>query len=255
MAGPAGPPVTTGAAANDVRAARAGEPVSAGASHDRRGAAGAAGADQRDGAVSPHEAEEGAEGDLADASRSESSRRSISSARSPSTYSVTSTRRVERSVRTRGAARASGRGTAAPGGAGAGLELVVQLVGDPLPYLAQHRTGVESRPKALDERGDEAEVARVALDRLRHARMLHLERDVVSVLVRAGGPGRARRGRTAARRSRRTAPGRGRRGPARSRVARGRRGPPGRRRAAHRARGATARLRWRGRAGPSRGTA
>jgi hypothetical protein len=72
--------------------------------------------------------------------------------------------------------------------------------------------------------------------------MLHLERDVVSVLVRAGGPGRARRGRTAARRSRRTAPGRGRRGPARSRVARGRRGPPGRRRAAHRARGATARL-------------
>jgi hypothetical protein len=40
-----------------------------------------------------------------------------------------------------------------------GLQLVVELVGDPFAYLGEQRTRIESRRKALDDRADEAEVA------------------------------------------------------------------------------------------------
>ena len=87
-----------------------------------------------------------------------------------------------------------------------GLDLVVELVGDPLADLGQHRARVEPRREALEDRADEPEAAQVGLDGLGRARMLHLDRHVLAV-ARARAVDLAERGerRTAPRRSRRTA--------------------------------------------------
>ena len=62
-----------------------------------------------------------------------------------------------------------------------GLDLVVELVRDPLADLGEHGAGVEPRGEALDDRSDEPEVAQVARNGLRHPRVLHLDRDVLAV--------------------------------------------------------------------------
>ena len=54
------------------------------------------------------------------------------------------------------------------------LDLVVELLGDALAQLGCQRPGVEPGRKALHERQQQAEVAQVALDRLRHPGVLDL---------------------------------------------------------------------------------
>ena len=62
-----------------------------------------------------------------------------------------------------------------------GLDLVVELVGDPLADLGQHRARVEPRREALEDRADEPDAAQVGLDGLGGARVLHLDRHLLSV--------------------------------------------------------------------------
>ena len=161
------------------------------------------------GAGAPHEAEEEAEGDLADAVALR-----LAQARDlvgPQPFDVLGDQhaapRRGRCARA-AAARAGGPGTCVPGGADA----------EPRPRSrarprsargsrASTRARVESRRKALEDRGDEPEAAQVGLDGLRDARALHLDRDLALRRSCARGEaGRARRRRTAPRRSRRTAP-------------------------------------------------
>jgi hypothetical protein len=137
-----------------------------------------------------------------------------------------------------------------------GLELVVDLVGDPLAHLGQHRTRVECRRKARDDRSEEAEIAQLGLDAISHARVLHLDRDVLSV---ASGrpvdlPERGEGERLLVDFGEQLADASVDVQLAHASHA-GRRGPSAPRRAAHQTRGAPARRRRPGRAGPSRGTA
>ncbi len=62
-----------------------------------------------------------------------------------------------------------------------GLDLVVELVRDPLADLGEHRAGVEAGRELLDDRADQAEVAQAAFDRLARAGALDLDRDVVAL--------------------------------------------------------------------------
>ena len=62
-----------------------------------------------------------------------------------------------------------------------GLDLVVELVADPLAQLLGQRLHVESRSEALDEREQQLRVAQVGLDRLGDARVLDLDRDGAAV--------------------------------------------------------------------------
>ena len=57
------------------------------------------------------------------------------------------------------------------------LELVVELLGDPLAQLGVERLDVEAGREPLDERQQQREVAQVGVDRLGDARVLHLDRD------------------------------------------------------------------------------
>ena len=121
-----------------------------------------------DDAVAPHEAEEEAEGDLADAvalgvaealdvAAPRVRRRTRSRARGARTDSVC----------TRGTPHV--RMAAEPPLEAAlmlGLDLVVELVRDPLADLGEHRARVESRREALEDRADEPEAAQVRLDGL-----------------------------------------------------------------------------------------
>ena len=66
-----------------------------------------------------------------------------------------------------------------------GLDLVVELVGDPLAHLGQHRAGVEPGREALEDRADERRGCAGRPRRLGHARVLHLDRDLVPSSVRA----------------------------------------------------------------------
>ena len=62
-----------------------------------------------------------------------------------------------------------------------GLDLVVELLGDPLAQLAVERLDVEPGREPLDERQQQREVAQVGLDRLGDAGVLELDRDLVAV--------------------------------------------------------------------------
>ena len=62
-----------------------------------------------------------------------------------------------------------------------GLDLPVELVGDPLADLGEHGARVQPGRDAAEQRADDAEVAQVALDGLRETRMLHLDRHVLAV--------------------------------------------------------------------------
>jgi hypothetical protein len=60
------------------------------------------------------------------------------------------------------------------------LDLVVELIGDPLAHLAQQRSGVTTGRQALNDRAHQPEGAQVAADRLGDVRVLHLHRDVLA---------------------------------------------------------------------------
>ena len=62
-----------------------------------------------------------------------------------------------------------------------GLDLVVELVADPLAQLLRQRLDVEARGEALDQRQQHLQVAQVGLDRLGDARVLDLDRDGAAV--------------------------------------------------------------------------
>ena len=62
-----------------------------------------------------------------------------------------------------------------------GLELVVELLADPLAHLSRERLGVEARREPLEERHQQHRVTQVALDRLCDARILDLRDDLVAV--------------------------------------------------------------------------
>ncbi len=61
------------------------------------------------------------------------------------------------------------------------LDLVVELLGDPLAQLAVERLDVEPGREPLDQRQQQREVAEVGLDRLGDAGVLELDRDLVAV--------------------------------------------------------------------------
>ena len=61
------------------------------------------------------------------------------------------------------------------------LDLVVELLGDPLPQLAVERLDVEPGREPLDQRQQQREVAQVRVDRLGDARVLQLDRHLVAV--------------------------------------------------------------------------
>ena len=61
------------------------------------------------------------------------------------------------------------------------LGLVVELVGDPVADLVQHRRRIEVRCEAREDGTNEPEVAQIGLGRLRHPRMLHLDGDELAV--------------------------------------------------------------------------
>ena len=75
-----------------------------------------------------------------------------------------------------------------------GLELVVELLADPLAQLREQPFRVQSRGEPLDERQQQRRVAQVSLDRLRHPGVLDLHDDVVAV-DRGGAVDLADRGR------------------------------------------------------------
>ena len=60
------------------------------------------------------------------------------------------------------------------------LELVVELLRDPLAQLGVDRLDVEAGREPLDERQQQREVAQVGVDRLGDARVLDLDRDRVA---------------------------------------------------------------------------
>ena len=62
-----------------------------------------------------------------------------------------------------------------------GLELVVELLADPLAHLRRQRLRVEARREPLDERQQQHRVAQVGLDRLGDPRVLDLDDDLVAV--------------------------------------------------------------------------
>ena len=86
---------------------------------------------------------------------------------------MTSTRRLESPVWTR---RHVGERVAAEraldGAVVLGLDLVVELLGDPLAQLAVERLDVEPGREPLDQRQQQREVAQVGLDRLGDAGVL-----------------------------------------------------------------------------------
>ena len=61
------------------------------------------------------------------------------------------------------------------------LELVVELLGDPLAQLGVERLDVEPGREPLDERQQQREVAQVGVDRLGDAGVLDLDRDRLPV--------------------------------------------------------------------------
>ncbi len=65
-----------------------------------------------------------------------------------------------------------------------GLDLVVELVADPVAQLAGERLDVQAGREALDQREQHLHVAQVGLDRLGDARVLDLDRDLAAVLGR-----------------------------------------------------------------------
>src|SRR5919197_2208376 len=62
-----------------------------------------------------------------------------------------------------------------------GLELVVELLADPLAHLRRQRLGVQPRGQPLDERYQQHRVAQVGLDRLRDPGVLDLDGDLLAV--------------------------------------------------------------------------
>jgi hypothetical protein len=62
-----------------------------------------------------------------------------------------------------------------------GLDLVVELFGDPLADLGQHRARVEPGRELLDDRADQADVPQAALDGLRGAGVLELDCDILAI--------------------------------------------------------------------------
>ena len=75
------------------------------------------------------------------------------------------------------------------------LDLVVELVGDPLAQLGEQRLGVHPRRHPLEQRDEQLHVAHVGLDRLGDPRVLDLDRDVVAVVRRRAVDLPDRRGR------------------------------------------------------------
>ena len=61
------------------------------------------------------------------------------------------------------------------------LDLVVELIGDPLAHLAQQRSGVATRRETRDDRADEPDRPQVAVDRVAEVRVLNLHRDALAV--------------------------------------------------------------------------
>ena len=62
-----------------------------------------------------------------------------------------------------------------------GLELVVELLPDPLAHLHGHRPRIQPRRQPLDQRQQQHRVAQVGLDRLRDPGVLDLHDHVVTV--------------------------------------------------------------------------
>ena len=75
------------------------------------------------------------------------------------------------------------------------LELVVELLGDPLAQLGVHGLDVEAGRQPLDQREQQGQVAQVGVDRLGHAGVLHLDRHRLPV-ARHGAMDLADRGRS-----------------------------------------------------------
>ena len=61
------------------------------------------------------------------------------------------------------------------------LDLVVELIGDPLAHLTQQRRGVATRRETRDDRADEPDRPQVAFDRVADVGVLNLHRDVLAV--------------------------------------------------------------------------
>src|SRR5437660_5992552 len=64
------------------------------------------------------------------------------------------------------------------------LELVVELLDDPLPYLLGDRLDIEPRRHALEQAQDHVEVLQVRAHRRGHARILDLDRNLAAILER-----------------------------------------------------------------------
>src|SRR5206468_12277509 len=60
------------------------------------------------------------------------------------------------------------------------LELVIELLSDPLAHLLGQRLGVKPGGEALDQRQQEHRVSQVGLDRLRDSGVLDLHRHLVA---------------------------------------------------------------------------
>jgi hypothetical protein len=141
-----------------------------------------------------HEPEVEAEDDLGEVVARRLVERLDASKRAPVSRSVTSTRRLDSSVWTSGTcangcprwARATARWFCA-------LELVVELLGDPLAQLGVDRLDVEAGREPLDQRQQQRQVAQVGVDGLGDARILDLDRDrLARERDRPVAPGRSR---------------------------------------------------------------
>ena len=62
-----------------------------------------------------------------------------------------------------------------------GLELVIELLGDPLSHLGGERLGVQSGREPLDERQQQRRIAQVRIDGLGDTRILDLHGHLVAV--------------------------------------------------------------------------
>ncbi len=64
------------------------------------------------------------------------------------------------------------------------LELVVELLGDPLAHLCRERPHIDARRQPLEQRHEQHRVAQVGLDRLRDPRVLDLDDDLIALASR-----------------------------------------------------------------------
>ena len=111
-------------------------------------------------------------------------------------YSDTSARRVESSVLTAGTEMNGMAAAQAPDPPLVlRLELVVQLLGDPLAQLRGERLHVKAGREPLDQRQQQHRVAQIGLDRLRDPRILDLDDHLVAVKRRRSVDLTDRRGR------------------------------------------------------------